>query len=137
MPITLRRRSAAPWEDPAGDSHAVLAGDESDHDLPVVATAVLAAIGVGATAVMDLWAAALRRIGVPSLDFALLGRWVGHLPDGRWMHDSIGDGSKEGAWSPRSLCTARPMQVDCVCSEAPSATALRHVERQGPRGPLA
>lgn len=47
------------------------------------------AIGVGATAVMDLWAAALRRLGVPSLDLALLGRWVGHLPDGRLLHESI------------------------------------------------
>ncbi|MFO0651220.1 MAG: DUF2938 domain-containing protein [Polyangiales bacterium] len=46
-------------------------------------------IGVGATLVMDLWAAALRRVGVPSLDFALLGRWIGHLPDGRLIHDSI------------------------------------------------
>ncbi len=47
------------------------------------------AIGAGATAVMDLWAAALRRVGVPSLDFALLGRWIGHLPEGRLIHDSI------------------------------------------------
>ncbi|MFO0602804.1 MAG: DUF2938 domain-containing protein [Polyangiales bacterium] len=47
------------------------------------------AIGAGATATMDLWAAALRRLGVPSLDFALLGRWIGHLPDGRFLHDSI------------------------------------------------
>ena len=46
-------------------------------------------IGVGATALMDVWAAALRRVGVPSLDFALLGRWIGHLPDGRFLHDSI------------------------------------------------
>ncbi len=38
------------------------------------------AIGAGATATMDLWAAALRRLGVPSLDFALLD---GFLPSGR------------------------------------------------------
>jgi hypothetical protein len=47
-------------------------------------------IGAGATIVMDLWAAVLRRFGVPSLSFALLGRWVGHLPRGRWFHESIG-----------------------------------------------
>lgn len=47
------------------------------------------AIGVGATAVMDLWAAVLRRFGVPSLNFAFLGRWIGHLPRGRWLHESI------------------------------------------------
>ncbi len=48
-----------------------------------------ALIGVGATAVMDAWAALLRRFGVPSLNFALLGRWLGHMPQGRWMHESI------------------------------------------------
>lgn len=46
-------------------------------------------IGAGATMAMDVWAAVLRRFGVPSLDFALLGRWVGHLPEGRWLHESI------------------------------------------------
>lgn len=49
------------------------------------------AIGAGATAVMDLWAAVLRRFGVPSLNFAFLGRWVGHLPRGRWLHESIAE----------------------------------------------
>jgi hypothetical protein len=47
------------------------------------------AIGAGATAVTDLWAAVLRRFGVPSLNFAFLGRWLGHLPRGRWLHESI------------------------------------------------
>lgn len=46
-------------------------------------------IGAGATIVMDLWALALRQLGIPSLNFAYLGRWLGHLPRGRWMHASI------------------------------------------------
>lgn len=46
-------------------------------------------IGTGATLVMDGWAAVLRRLGVPSLKLALLGRWVGHLRRGRWRHESI------------------------------------------------
>jgi hypothetical protein len=46
-------------------------------------------IGVGATIVMDLWALLLRQLGIPSLNFAFLGRWVGHLVDGRWFHESI------------------------------------------------
>lgn len=46
-------------------------------------------IGAGATVTMDLWAAVLRRFGVPSLNFALLGRWLGHLPQGRWFHAGI------------------------------------------------
>jgi hypothetical protein len=46
-------------------------------------------IGAGATAVMDLWAALLRRFGVASLNLAFLGRWIGHLGVGRWMHADI------------------------------------------------
>ncbi|MEP7052804.1 MAG: DUF2938 domain-containing protein [Pseudomonadota bacterium] len=46
-------------------------------------------IGIGATLTMDLWAALLRKFGVPSLNFAFLGRWLGHLPEGRWRHPSI------------------------------------------------
>ena len=46
-------------------------------------------IGVGATMVMDVWALLLRQFGIPSLKFALLGRWIGHLPQGHWMHASI------------------------------------------------
>jgi hypothetical protein len=47
------------------------------------------ALGVGATMVMDVWALLLRQFGIPSLNFALLGRWIGHLPRGQWRHDSI------------------------------------------------
>ena len=47
------------------------------------------AIGVGATLVMDLWALLLRQFGVPSLNLAFLGRWVGHLLRGRFRHRSI------------------------------------------------
>lgn len=47
------------------------------------------AIGIGATLLMDLWALLLRQFGVPSLNFAYLGRWLGHLPDGQWAHESI------------------------------------------------
>lgn len=46
-------------------------------------------LGVGATALMDLWLMGLRRAGVPTLDFALLGRWAGHLAQGRWRHEAI------------------------------------------------
>jgi hypothetical protein len=49
----------------------------------------VAAIGAGATVIMDIWAALLRRVGIPSLDLALLGRWIGHIPEGRLRHDAI------------------------------------------------
>lgn len=48
-----------------------------------------ALIGAGATLVMDGWGLALRRLGIPSLDFGLLGRWIGHLRHGRLRHPSI------------------------------------------------
>ncbi len=46
-------------------------------------------VGVGATMTMDLWATLLRQFGIPSLNFAFLGRWIGHLPEGRWTHANI------------------------------------------------
>ncbi|RIX79564.1 DUF2938 domain-containing protein [Acidovorax cavernicola] len=47
-------------------------------------------IGVGATVVMDLWAVLrLRLFGIPSLDYAFVGRWLGHLRWGRFFHDPI------------------------------------------------
>ncbi|PKB22904.1 DUF2938 domain-containing protein [Janthinobacterium sp. 64] len=48
------------------------------------------AIGVGATAVMDVWAVALKRFWcIPSLNFAMVGRWLGHLPRGSFSHVNI------------------------------------------------
>lgn len=48
-------------------------------------------IGIGATAIMDLWALLrLHFFGVPSLDWAMVGRWLGHMPRGRFAHTGIG-----------------------------------------------
>ncbi|WP_428481870.1 DUF2938 domain-containing protein [Pyruvatibacter mobilis] len=48
-------------------------------------------IGCGATLVMDLWALLMRKMfNIPSLDYALVGRWIGHMPKGRFAHASIG-----------------------------------------------
>jgi Protein of unknown function (DUF2938) len=47
-------------------------------------------IGVGATATMDLWAVARQRLlQVPPPNYGLVGRWLGHMPGGRFRHDSI------------------------------------------------
>lgn len=46
-------------------------------------------VGVGATALMDLWLLILKRAGVPTLDFAMLGRWAGHMLRGRLAHEAI------------------------------------------------
>jgi Protein of unknown function (DUF2938) len=51
-------------------------------------------IGIGATIVLDVWAAFLKRFfAVPSLDWAMVGRWVGHFADGRFVHDKIAQAS--------------------------------------------
>jgi Protein of unknown function (DUF2938) len=47
-------------------------------------------IGIGATMVLDLWVIFLKRIvGIPSLDWAMVGRWIGHFRDGQFVHDKI------------------------------------------------
>lgn len=50
-------------------------------------------IGSGATLVMDIWLMFLKRIGVQTLNFAFIGRWVGHLFHGRIAHAAIGKAS--------------------------------------------
>jgi Protein of unknown function (DUF2938) len=48
-------------------------------------------VGIGATAAMDGWAIFQKRVfGVPSLDYRLVGRWIGHFPQGRFRHEGIG-----------------------------------------------
>ena len=46
-------------------------------------------IGIGATAVMDAWLLLLKHLGVPTLNFAFIGRWVGHLFRGQLAHAAI------------------------------------------------
>ena len=47
-------------------------------------------IGVGATAIMDAWAVLLRLgFGIPSLNYAFVGRWLGHLVYGTFTHSNI------------------------------------------------
>jgi hypothetical protein len=38
---------------------------------------------------MDPWALLLGRFGIPSLNFASLGRWLGHVPDGKRIQANI------------------------------------------------
>jgi hypothetical protein len=47
-------------------------------------------IGAGATMVMDVWTIVRKRLlGIPSLDYGLVGRWLAYLPRGRFRHDPI------------------------------------------------
>jgi hypothetical protein len=48
------------------------------------------AIGIGATLIMDLWNLfLLRAFSIPSLNYCLLGRWLRHMPAGKFRHASI------------------------------------------------
>ncbi|MDO6708970.1 DUF2938 domain-containing protein [Photobacterium sp. 1_MG-2023] len=48
------------------------------------------ALGVGATLVMDLWALFLKTcFNIPSLNYAMVGRWIGHFPKGQFTHLNI------------------------------------------------
>jgi len=46
-------------------------------------------IGIGATIVFDLWLVLLKRMGVKTMNMAFIGRWAGHLAQGRFAHASI------------------------------------------------
>jgi hypothetical protein len=48
------------------------------------------AVGIGATALLDLWGLARKPLlGIATPDYAPLGRWIGHMPHGRFRHASI------------------------------------------------
>lgn len=49
----------------------------------------IALIGIGATAAMDVWLLLLARLGAPATSFAMVGRWVGNFPRGRFAHVAI------------------------------------------------
>ena len=47
-------------------------------------------IGAGATAALDLWSLfSARVLGLPASNWALVGRWIGYFPQGKFVHDSI------------------------------------------------
>lgn len=56
--------------------------------MDVVVRTVL--IGMGATALLDLWALFLKQVFAwPAPNWALVGRWFAHLPRGTLRHDDI------------------------------------------------
>lgn len=46
-------------------------------------------IGIGATATMDICAFILRLFGINGLDYKFLGRWIGHMLNGTFIHNKI------------------------------------------------
>lgn len=58
-------------------------------------------LGIGATLVMDLWALVRKHLfGVPALDYGLVGRWLGHMRQGRFRHAAIGKAPPVGGERP-------------------------------------
>lgn len=50
----------------------------------------IALIGAGATALVDAWSLVRRRLfGVAFPNYALVGRWIGHMAHGQFRHASI------------------------------------------------
>lgn len=48
------------------------------------------ALGCGATVTIDLWAIIRARLlGVPALNYGMVGRWLGHLARGTFRHTAI------------------------------------------------
>jgi hypothetical protein len=51
-----------------------------------------AIVGIGGTLALDVWAALLQRtFRTPATNWAMVGRWLAHMRDGRFVHKSIGN----------------------------------------------
>jgi hypothetical protein len=49
-----------------------------------------ALIGIGGTIVLDLWALFLERVmNIPALNWSMVGRWMGNMTSGRFVHQSM------------------------------------------------
>lgn len=48
-------------------------------------------LGVGATLILDVWGLIRKPLlGIPAPDYRFVGRWIGHMGQGRYRHDAIG-----------------------------------------------
>ena len=56
----------------------------------VHAVVAMITVGVGATAILDLWTLFLKRVfNVAAANYCLVGRWLRYMPDGIFKHESI------------------------------------------------
>ena len=52
-------------------------------------------IGIGATAVMDLWGIVRKPLlGIPPPNYGMVGRWIAHMTHWQFRHDSIAASSR-------------------------------------------
>ena len=58
-------------------------------------------VGLGATMFMDVWALFLKHaFSVPLANYCLVGRWIRHMPEGKFIHANIAAAPQK-----RSECT--------------------------------
>jgi hypothetical protein len=66
----------------------------ANEPLTIYLLAAAMPVGLGATAIMDAWALFLRLcFAVPFRNYDMVGRWVGHMTRGTFMHLNIADSS--------------------------------------------
>ena len=47
-------------------------------------------IGIGGTIALDIWAMTLQVVvKTPAMNWAMVGRWLGHIPSGKLKHENI------------------------------------------------
>ncbi|QIK60273.1 DUF2938 domain-containing protein [Dysgonomonas sp. HDW5A] len=46
-------------------------------------------IGIGATLLMDMWSYLLSYFNIKTLDYRLVGRWIGNFVNGKFTHENI------------------------------------------------
>ena len=66
--------------------------------MSIEAQVILSAIvvGIGVTIAIDLWNLFLKRaFSIPWLSYCLLGRWLRHMPEGTFRHESIAAASQK------------------------------------------
>ena len=97
-------------------------------------------MGIGATAVMDAWLLLLKRLGVPTLNFAFIDRWVDHLLRGQVAHAAIAKAAPvrgELAWhSNTGRNRRRAMKsLNAETAEVLSQVNARLIDLQGRSSP--
>lgn len=85
MHSSARRR----WCHAAGADRSIGASRKDQEMDGFQAIGWVLAVGIGATACMDLWLLVISRLGVPTFDFAMLGRWVRHALRGEFAQGPI------------------------------------------------
>ena len=87
-------------------------------------------VGVGATLFMDVWALCMKHVfSVPLANYCLVGRWVCHMPEGIFVHASIGAAPQRRSecvvgWSAHYVIGARTQSCSSPLVQATGLQSL-------------